>query len=234
MQVCISLRTHLLFKTLCLIQMQVDVEHNFDAVHPPISSINFWAQAQGFSYQHAILSEARTLWIICSSLTQWRRPLGYCATNSEILNLLSTQMFLPNWILRVLFAFRVQCSIVENCTHYSWTSGRCEMRTGSIRKSDAIMVASNETICGYIPVQWHGLKYAISCLFNDNPIAAVKGPGDSCIQKCDEYPGCTHFTWNKTDSGTCFLQGGEISEADAFYVHNFKSVCGFCKTCLGQ
>ncbi len=34
--------------------------------------------------------------------------------------------------------------------------------------------------------------------------------------------------------GTCFLKGGEVKKSDAYYVHNFKSTCGFCETCLGD
>jgi hypothetical protein len=33
----------------------------------------------------------------------------------------------------------------------------------------------NETYCGLIPIQWHGLDYAISCLFTGNIISKVKG-----------------------------------------------------------
>lgn len=137
----------------------------------------------------------------------------------------------PNQVFPVIKLFRIKCSEMENCTHYTWTHGNCQMRTGMVKKKDAMKLPSNESICGLIPVQWHGLSWAISCSFKGNHIAAVLGPGDICTTECDEQPGCSHFTWKNE---TCFLQEGEVSKADAFYSGDIMTVCGFCETCLGE
>lgn len=63
------------------------------------------------------------------------------------------------------------------------------MLTGNVHKTDALLSNSNTSVCGLISVQWHGEKWAISCLFEGNDLSQVIGPGDICTTKCDETPG---------------------------------------------
>ena len=67
--------------------------------------------------------------------------------------------------------------------------GICQMLTGNVHKTDAMLSSSSASICGLIPVQWHGQNWAISCLFEGNDLSQVFGPGDICTSKCDATPG---------------------------------------------
>ncbi len=63
------------------------------------------------------------------------------------------------------------------------------MFSGNVHKTDALLSNSETSICGLIPIQWHGQNWAISCLFEGNDLSQVKGKSDICTTQCDATPG---------------------------------------------
>jgi hypothetical protein len=62
-------------------------------------------------------------------------------------------------------------------------------RKSNVIESDKTNSSSSSSICGIIPVQWYGQRWAISCHFEGNDLTQVRGPGDICTKTCDETPG---------------------------------------------
>jgi hypothetical protein len=51
--------------------------------------------------------------------------------------------------------------------------------------------------------------------------------GENCGGKCVSTLNCTHFTWNGTNGGTCWMKYGIVDKSNAIYNANFvSSVCG--------
>jgi hypothetical protein len=71
----------------------------------------------------------------------------------------------------------------------SGKTGNCQMLTGNIHKTDAHLSNDNTSICGLIPVSWHGNSWAISCSFEGNDLSQVVTPGDFCTTECDSTYG---------------------------------------------
>jgi hypothetical protein len=43
------------------------------------------------------------------------------------------------------------CAHITGCTHFTWNSGNCYMKSGSVRKSDAYFINDNKSmICGIV------------------------------------------------------------------------------------
>ena len=53
----------------------------------------------------------------------------------------------------------------------------------------------------------------------------IKVPGDQCGSRCASTPGCTHYTWNNYNGGTCWMKSGGASKSDAFDADP-SMVCG--------
>lgn len=53
----------------------------------------------------------------------------------------------------------------------------------------------------------------------------VKSSGDQCGGICATTNGCTHFTWNNHNGGTCWMKTGSISQQKAMPKDN-SFVCG--------
>ena len=63
------------------------------------------------------------------------------------------------------------------------------MLTGNVYRTDARPTPDNTSICGIIPVSWHGNSWAISCLFEGNDLSQVLGQADICTGECDSTHG---------------------------------------------
>ena len=79
----------------------------------------------------------------------------------------------------------------------------------------------------YGQINWQGL-WALNCDFYDNDLSSAKVPGAECSNKCVQTSGCTHFSWNSYEGGTCWMKKGLVSKSDAFYKAN--TVCGLVST----
>ncbi|CAF0981213.1 unnamed protein product [Adineta steineri] len=75
-------------------------------------------------------------------------------------------------------------------------------------------------------IMWNENNWALSCDFNGNDISHVITLSDDCEKKCFATSGCTHYTWNLYNGGTCWMKNNNISKADAFSTNNSNTICG--------
>jgi len=71
----------------------------------------------------------------------------------------------------------------------SGQTGNCQMLTGNVHKADAHLTSVNTSICGLIPVSWHGNSWAISCSFEGKDLSQVVKASDFCTEECDSTHG---------------------------------------------
>jgi beta-glucanase (GH16 family) len=71
-----------------------------------------------------------------------------------------------------------------------------------------------------------GSKWAIGCDWRGNDLASVQVSGDRCALSCATTAGCTHFTWNKYNGGTCWMKSGQVNGNDAMNTGDSSFVCG--------
>jgi hypothetical protein len=69
-------------------------------------------------------------------------------------------------------------------------------------------------------------KWASACYFEDGDLSNKQVAGDECARTCASTFGCTHFTWNSYNGGTCWMKRGNISESNAGYTGDQSMVCG--------
>lgn len=69
----------------------------------------------------------------------------------------------------------------------------------------------------------HGI-WAMDCDFRENNLKNVRSKGEECSQRCLETSGCTHYTWNNYNDGTCWMKKGQVSKEKAFSANGV--VCG--------
>ncbi|CAF1087232.1 unnamed protein product [Adineta steineri] len=133
----------------------------------------------------------------------------------------------------------LKCTETPGCTHYTWTNlngGTCWMKTNNVSKNDAYNTNDSSTVCGIIndgqlqmpnsEVQWNGNNWAMSCDFIGNDLSNVQSTSELCSQKCTQTPGCTHFSWNLYNDGTCWLKTNNVTKADAFSNNDLNMICG--------
>ena len=72
-------------------------------------------------------------------------------------------------------------------------------------------------------IQWNG-NWAMGCDFVGNDLASAKTRGEDCSSKCQATSGCTHYTWNNYEGGTCWMKKGSVSKQNA--VQKLGYVCG--------
>ncbi|CAM4965597.1 unnamed protein product, partial [Rotaria socialis] len=78
---------------------------------------------------------------------------------------------------------------------------------------------------------WTKNNTAKSCGFHGNDLSSVQIPKDLCLKKCEETFECTHFTWTKHYSGTCWMKKGLVSKNDAFQTNDSTTMCGLTNDC---
>lgn len=64
----------------------------------------------------------------------------------------------------------------------------------------------------------------MNCDFHENNLKNVQSKGEECSQRCLETAGCTHFSWNDYNGGTCWMKTGKVTKENAFYANGV--VCG--------
>jgi hypothetical protein len=70
-------------------------------------------------------------------------------------------------------------------------------------------------------------KWALGCDWRGNDLKSEKVTGEMCASRCAATAGCTHFTWNKYNGGTCWMKSGQVSPNDAMNLGDNSFVCGF-------
>ena len=56
-------------------------------------------------------------------------------------------------------------------------------------------------------------------------LSQILVPGAECGPRCASTSGCTHFSWNNFNGGTCWMKTGGASKSDAFDADQ-SMVCG--------
>jgi len=74
-------------------------------------------------------------------------------------------------------------------------------------------------------IVWNG-NWANACDFRGNDLSNARTNGEQCGPKCESTSGCTHFTWNNFEGGTCWMKSGPVSKNDAFSTGDQGMVCG--------
>ncbi|CAF0723871.1 unnamed protein product [Adineta ricciae] len=144
----------------------------------------------------------------------------------------------------------IVCGKTPQCTHFTWTPyrhGTCWMKTGRVKKSDAVASDDPEAICGSprfvqdseyeqpalytrypkkSKINWNGNNWAIGCDFNGREFKSVEIPGEDCGGACATTPRCTHFTWSSYRGGTCSMKSGYVTQDDAIVSKDPKMICG--------
>ncbi|KAJ3241937.1 hypothetical protein HDU78_001644 [Chytriomyces hyalinus] len=74
-----------------------------------------------------------------------------------------------------------------------------------------------------------GGAWAYSCDWTANDITSYAVPANQCGSKCVATSGCTHFSWNNVNGGTCWVKRNVIAPSDAFSIAPKDAVCGYLK-----
>lgn len=78
-----------------------------------------------------------------------------------------------------------------------------------------------------------GVSWALACDFTNNDLSSAKVPGEKCGETCLKTYGCTHFTWNNYEGGTCWMKTNLVSKNDAKFTNNYNMVCGLVPSSFG-
>jgi len=130
-----------------------------------------------------------------------------------------------------------KCLETKGCTHFVWNNsngGTCFMKKlSTIQKSDAIFTNNYNMVCGILAaINWQtsadGVSWALACDFFSNDLSSAKVSGDQCGATCMRTQGCTHFSWNNYNGGTCWMKrlSGGVQKSDAIFNNNYNMVCG--------
>ncbi len=123
-----------------------------------------------------------------------------------------------------------KCKLTKGCTHYTWSNfndGTCWMKQGSISQSNAFKAEDeNNFVCGILDTNNTSIKWrdgpdgqeAFKCNFSGNDLSNVESKDYECSGECIATKGCTHYTWNNENGGTCRMKKGPISQSDATFV----------------
>ena len=74
-------------------------------------------------------------------------------------------------------------------------------------------------------IDWNG-NWAFKCDFKGNDLSNMKSRGEDCSGICARTNGCTHFSWNIFENGTCWMKKGSVSKKDAITSTEKGIVCG--------
>ena len=74
-------------------------------------------------------------------------------------------------------------------------------------------------------IVWN-VNWAYACDFYENNLSNARTSADTCGPQCESTSGCTHFTWNNYEGGTCWMKRGPVSKNDAFSTGDYEMVCG--------
>jgi len=100
------------------------------------------------------------------------------------------------------------------------------MKNGLVTKADAFNVLDSDYFCGVNPIIWNSNNVAVACNFDQGSLEKMKMAKKDCAAKCRATSGCTHYTWNTTDLGTCWMFTGAVKNSDAYYTGDLDSICG--------
>ena len=75
-------------------------------------------------------------------------------------------------------------------------------------------------------VSWGNNNWALGCDFKGNDLSNMKSRGEDCSGICARTNGCTHFSWNTFENGTCWMKNGSVSKKDAITSTEKGIVCG--------
>ena len=64
------------------------------------------------------------------------------------------------------------------------------------------------------------------CEFIGNDFSSVNTTAANCKITCQFTDGCTHYTWNMTNGGICWMKTGNVNKTNAFYKNDLNSLCG--------
>jgi hypothetical protein len=71
--------------------------------------------------------------------------------------------------------------------------------------------------------------WAYNCDYPGDDIRVIRNVGaEKATTLCDQFAGCTHFTWN---AGTLFLKGLGNRPSAQFYEASGDVICGYLGTC---
>jgi beta-glucanase (GH16 family) len=78
---------------------------------------------------------------------------------------------------------------------------------------------------------WHwdvttGFNWSQGCDWFGNDLTSVQAGGDRCASLCKSTTGCSHFSWNKYNGGTCWLKTGQVAVSSAIVNLDQSFVCG--------
>ncbi len=119
-----------------------------------------------------------------------------------------------------------RCLATSGCTHYSYNGVTCWMKSGAATKADAFYVSTPNYVCGVNTVNWNGNDWALNCDFTGQDLSSAQVAAPQCGPRCLATSGCTHYTWNSYNGGTCYMKSGAATKANAFYVSTPNYVCG--------
>ena len=69
------------------------------------------------------------------------------------------------------------------------------MKSGPVKKSDAISVAKTDYVCGVNPINWNANNEAAACDFYGKDLSNSVTAKSNCGVKCQQTAGCTHYSW---------------------------------------
>ena len=70
------------------------------------------------------------------------------------------------------------------------------------------------SVCGQI--QWNNGDWAFACDFVNNDLSSAQTRGEDCSTKCQQTFGCTHYTHNTYNGGTCWMKKGSVTKTGRF------------------
>ena len=101
------------------------------------------------------------------------------------------------------------------------------MKSGPVKKSDAISVAKTDYVCGVNPINWNANNEGVACDFYGKDLSNSVTAKSNCGVKCQQTAGCTHYSWTTLNGGTCWLKSGSATKYDALYNGDSNTMCGF-------
>ncbi len=77
-------------------------------------------------------------------------------------------------------------------------------------------------------IVWNG-DWGKNCDFGGADFKNDRSNPENCGPLCETTPGCTHYTWNGYNGGTCWMKNGDVTKEQAVYIK--YSICGIvnCK-----
>ncbi|KAJ3317979.1 hypothetical protein HDV06_001011 [Boothiomyces sp. JEL0866] len=115
----------------------------------------------------------------------------------------------------------ILCERYSGCTHYTFTPGLCNIKSGTVQESNAVSASGAQ--CGILPANhpsWNtgkgGNLFGTNCNFPEESIGSTSNVPSYgyCYLDCRANPNCTHYTLS---SGTCYFYNGKSSILNAAY-----------------